>query len=275
MPSGTVSFAAGETSQTVTVNVAGDTAVESDEGFTVTLSASQQRHPQHRHGHRHHPERRRAAPARAGDCRAGWRSRPKGDSGHHRVHLHRHPHAAISRPPRPRPTRSPAAARNPADAGDFGGTLPGGTVSFAAGETSKTVTVNVAGDTAVEPERGLHGDAEHNPTNATLSTATATGTIQNDDVPPPPALAIAALACGQARKATRGTTAFTFTVTRTGDLSGGLDRGLCGDRQRQQSRPMQPTSAAACPMARSTLPPTRASQTVTVNVARRHRGRAG
>ena len=38
-PTGTVSFAAGEVSQTITVYVAGDSAVELDEGFTVTLSA--------------------------------------------------------------------------------------------------------------------------------------------------------------------------------------------------------------------------------------------
>ncbi|MEZ5667270.1 MAG: S8 family serine peptidase [Alphaproteobacteria bacterium] len=38
MPSGTVSFAAGETAKTVTVLVAGDTNHESDEGFKVTLS---------------------------------------------------------------------------------------------------------------------------------------------------------------------------------------------------------------------------------------------
>ncbi|MFM7559843.1 Calx-beta domain-containing protein [Cylindrospermopsis raciborskii] len=35
-----MNFAAGETSQTITVNVSGDTMVESDEGFTVTLSNS-------------------------------------------------------------------------------------------------------------------------------------------------------------------------------------------------------------------------------------------
>jgi hypothetical protein len=36
---GTVSFADGETSATVTVAVAGDTAYEANETFTVTLSA--------------------------------------------------------------------------------------------------------------------------------------------------------------------------------------------------------------------------------------------
>jgi hypothetical protein len=38
-PNGTVSFAAGETSQTITVNAVGDTTLEQDEGFTITLSA--------------------------------------------------------------------------------------------------------------------------------------------------------------------------------------------------------------------------------------------
>ena len=38
LPSGTISFAANKTSTTLTVNVAGDTTVENDEPFTVTLS---------------------------------------------------------------------------------------------------------------------------------------------------------------------------------------------------------------------------------------------
>ncbi len=56
LPSGTVSFAAGETSKTITVNVAADTVVEPDEGFTVTLSSPGRQHD-YRHGHRqwHHP----------------------------------------------------------------------------------------------------------------------------------------------------------------------------------------------------------------------------
>src|SRR6185369_14153938 len=37
-PSGTVTFAAGSSTQVITINVSGDTVVESDEGFTVTLS---------------------------------------------------------------------------------------------------------------------------------------------------------------------------------------------------------------------------------------------
>jgi hypothetical protein len=42
---------------------------------------------------------------------------------------------------------------NPASATDFrGGTLPSGTLSFTAGQPSKDITVNVSGDTIVEPD---------------------------------------------------------------------------------------------------------------------------
>lgn len=40
LPSGTVAFAAGETSKTITVGVQGDTQLEQDEAFTVTLSGA-------------------------------------------------------------------------------------------------------------------------------------------------------------------------------------------------------------------------------------------
>uniref|UniRef100_UPI0039C65ADA cohesin domain-containing protein n=1 Tax=Umezakia ovalisporum TaxID=75695 RepID=UPI0039C65ADA len=69
---------------------------------------------------------------------------------------------------------------NPANAADFGGTLPTGTVTFAVGETSQVIIVNVSGDRAVELDESFTvtlSDA----TNATITTATATGTIQNDD----------------------------------------------------------------------------------------------
>ncbi|WP_283215018.1 Calx-beta domain-containing protein, partial [Methylobacterium trifolii] len=75
-----------------------------------------------------------------------------------------------------------------ADASDFaGGTLPTGSVSFAQGQTSQTLFVLVAGDATVEPDEGftvtLSGQNF-----GTIATATATGTITNDDsvAPPPP-----------------------------------------------------------------------------------------
>jgi len=70
---------------------------------------------------------------------------------------------------------------NQADATDFGGTLPTGTVNFAAGESSKTITVNVSGDTTIEPDEGFTVTLS-NPTNATIGTTTGViGTITNDD----------------------------------------------------------------------------------------------
>jgi hypothetical protein len=55
-----------------------------------------------------------------------------------------------------------------------------GTVTFAPGETSKSITVTVVGDTANEPDETFTV-ALSNPVNATIATGTATGTIQNDD----------------------------------------------------------------------------------------------
>jgi hypothetical protein len=67
------------------------------------------------------------------------------------------------------------------DAADFGGTLPSGIVTFAANEISKVITVNVSGDTTVEPDESFTVTLS-NPTNGvTLGTATAIGTIINDD----------------------------------------------------------------------------------------------
>jgi hypothetical protein len=67
-------------------------------------------------------------------------------------------------------------------AADFvGGMLPSGTVSFAAGETGKTVTVNVAGDTAMEADEGFTVTLSA-PTGAALTGASAIGSILNDDV---------------------------------------------------------------------------------------------
>lgn len=70
---------------------------------------------------------------------------------------------------------------HPADPADFtGGAFPTGTVSFGANETTKTITVNVAGDTIVEPDEGFTVTLSA-PTNAAIGTAAATGTIVNDD----------------------------------------------------------------------------------------------
>jgi hypothetical protein len=71
---------------------------------------------------------------------------------------------------------------NPANAADFvGGVLPSGTVSFAAGETSKPITINVNGDATVEPDEGFTVTLSGASGGAQITTPTATGTITNDD----------------------------------------------------------------------------------------------
>jgi Ca2+-binding RTX toxin-like protein len=101
----------------------------------------------------------------------------------------------------------------PADAADFaGGVLPSGVVSFNPGETSKTITIQVAGDRIREGDEAFAVTLS-NAGSARIETASATGTIRDDE----PLIAIqsapVALAEGQS-----GSTAFTFAVTRSGDV---------------------------------------------------------
>jgi hypothetical protein len=71
---------------------------------------------------------------------------------------------------------------SPANAADFvGGVLPSGSVTFAANETSKTIPISVNGDTTVEPDEGFTVTLSGATGGAQITTATATGTIQNDD----------------------------------------------------------------------------------------------
>lgn len=74
---------------------------------------------------------------------------------------------------------------NPAAASDFvGGTLPSGSGTFTAGQTTKTITVNVAGDTAVESDEQFTVTVNATMT-AALTSAVATGVIVNDDAATP------------------------------------------------------------------------------------------
>src|SRR6185369_15780556 len=80
-------------------------------------------------------------------------------------------------------TRPPNLSGTPADApADY--LAASGTVTFAPGETSKTVTVTIVGDAIDEPdEYVLVGFS--NPTNATIGgyLGLGFGTIQDDDPP--------------------------------------------------------------------------------------------
>ena len=92
--------------------------------------------------------------------------------------------------------------------GDYTATTD--TLTFNAGETSKTVTVSVTGDTIVESDETFFVNLS-NPTNATISDSQGVGTIRNDDGTPPP-LPIVTISDVSALEGDSGTTNFTFTV---------------------------------------------------------------
>lgn len=71
---------------------------------------------------------------------------------------------------------------NSADDADFlGGLLPSGTVSFADGEVSKTITVNVNADTDIELDESFTVTLSEASGGAVIATPTAEATIINDD----------------------------------------------------------------------------------------------
>ncbi|WP_431686088.1 reprolysin-like metallopeptidase [Hahella sp. NBU794] len=72
---------------------------------------------------------------------------------------------------------------NQANATDFGGALPSGSVSLSAGEFSKTFTINVSGDTTFETDESFTLTIS-NPSSGILGQATASGVIANDDEEP-------------------------------------------------------------------------------------------
>ena len=85
--------------------------------------------------------------------------------------------------------------------------VAGGTLAFAAGETSKSFAVSVTGDVLDEADETVVASLS-NAGNATVSTATGTGTIVDDDAPPTLSIDSPSVAEGDG-----GATDMTFTVT--------------------------------------------------------------
>lgn len=100
-----------------------------------------------------------------------------------------------------------------------------GTVTFAAGETSKTVGIGVVGDSTVEPDETFTVTLS-NPSGATLSRTVATGTIANDDVVSAP---------GQTYDPTVVTVSAPVTTTRNRNNSVSVTVGNLGNTAVQAS----------------------------------------
>jgi hypothetical protein len=210
LPSGRVDFAAGEISKTVTVLVSGDSAVEFDEGFKVTLS---------------NPSTGLGVGAASANgtilnddqsvvsIAAVAAIKAEGHTGTTAFTFSVSLDQAATTGQSVDWTVAGSGA-HAADAADFGGSLPTGSVSFAAGETTRTVTILVAGDSAVESDEGFKVALSNASSGLVLGAMAASGTILNDDA----AVSIAALAASKV-EGDSGTTAFTFEVTLTGDSS--------------------------------------------------------
>jgi phosphodiesterase/alkaline phosphatase D-like protein len=191
LPSGEVFFSASQTKQTITINIAADSNLEPDEGFTVSLEAPMD------------------ATLKEGGASASGVIR-NDDT------------APTPPPPTPLPGTPPTLAivsnatevvegnsnsvllsftisrsgdvggiseldwqvrgdgPNPADANDFSGGLPSGNLRFLPGVTTQTLSVMVAGDRLQESDESFTV-AISGARGATISVASASSTIRNDD----------------------------------------------------------------------------------------------
>jgi uncharacterized protein len=103
-------------------------------------------------------------------------------------------------------------ANDTSDNADFTSTPQTGTVNFADGQTSATVTIAVAGDVIVETNETFFVNLTAPTGGATISDAQGVGTINNDDTPPVGTLSINDVTVAEGNA---GTTNLVFTVTRS------------------------------------------------------------
>jgi aryl-phospho-beta-D-glucosidase BglC (GH1 family) len=196
--SGSITFAAGETSKTIAVAIRGDRVIEADESFNLLLS---------------NVTRATLAPGGGiGTIRNDDLAPPvlsiadaalaEGDAGTAQmlftVSLSRAATSAVS---------VNFATQNGTAKGGSDFTAARGTLNFAAGETSKTIAVTLRGDTAIEADESF-GLVLSRATGATLGDGSAIGTILNDDVPPALSISDAQVTEGDA-----GTKQMLFTVS--------------------------------------------------------------
>jgi hypothetical protein len=182
LPAGTVTFLAGETSIVVTLTVDGDTAVESDENFTVTLS---------------NPSAGGAVsvPTANGtilnddaslSIQTAVVRQPEGNAGttvyQYTIIRTGYLSSAVTAT-----WGVSGGTTAPADGTDFvGGAFPNGSVSFPADgvTTTQIVSVNVQGDTVVELDENFTLTLSNPSFGAIIGTATRGGIIENDEIQP-------------------------------------------------------------------------------------------
>ncbi len=206
--SGSLSFAAGELSKTINVTVNGDTTVEPTETFFVNLSNPSGTTLGDSQGQGSIVNDDSAAPALSiNDV-----STSEGNSGVKNLTF------TISLSPAATGAVTVAAgtANGTASNGsDFnGGSL---TVSFAAGETTKTVSLGIRGDTTVEPDETFFVNLSNATGGATIADSQGIGTIVNDDGAAVPTIAINDVSTTEGNA---GSKTYAFTVSLSAAASG-------------------------------------------------------
>lgn len=178
LPSGTVAFAGGETNQLITVYVRGDTTKEMNEGFSVVLST-----PSTGAG----IETASAAGVILNDdssmyvITASTPTQAEGDTGSTAYTFVVTRTGLISASGSVTWTVGGSGV-NPANAADFvGGRLPTGTLRFAAGVSSQTITVYVVGDTTVEANENFAVTLSRPASGGFITAPSVISTITNDD----------------------------------------------------------------------------------------------
>ncbi|WP_416547578.1 Calx-beta domain-containing protein [Limnohabitans sp. DCL3] len=216
LPSGTVSFTAGQTNLLLTLDVQGDYFNESDENLTVALTAVS---PGQLLGSTVSQTGVIVNDDTGVSVAANLPSQVEGSvSGGRLAHEFTITRSGIlsGETVVDYAVTGHGAAGFAVDQGDFeGGTLPAGSVTFAATETTKVVTVWTLKDEAIENNEGIRLTLTSASGNADIQQATADTQLLSDDS----GLQISA----QAASVDEGTLgvdqSVRFNVTRTGDLS--------------------------------------------------------
>ena len=178
--SSTLTFNPGETSKTVTVVVNGDTLVEPDETFFVNLSNPTNATLADSQGQGTITDNDPAPSLSINDVTV-----TEGNSGSVNADFTLSLSAASGQTVTVNYATADGSATAP---GDYTASSSS-TLTFNPGETSKTVTVVVNGDTLVEPDETFFVNLS-NPTNATLADSQGQGTITDDDPAQPQALSV-------------------------------------------------------------------------------------
>jgi hypothetical protein len=174
--SGTLSFARGETSKSILVPVIGDRLAESDEAFVVRISG--------------------ARGAKIADCKGVVTildddeprisiydtSAPEGDSGTTLFTFNVSLSAAYGQAV----TVNYATADGTATTADHDYVAASGTLTFAPGETTKTITIAVVGDINLELDETFFVNLGGASTNALIIAGHGIGNIHDDDLPSMP-----------------------------------------------------------------------------------------